>query len=81
MMMLDIDDAEMFLEIDRQAKNLANLGDARVERELAATHKRAEALFIARGETDFEAFFHADGIVSRCRAMVANHKRRMGRAP
>lgn len=79
--MIDTDDPETLLAIDRAAKNLSALSDTRVERELAATHKRAETLFLARGETEFEAFFHADGIVSRCRAMVANHKRRMERAP
>lgn len=74
--MIDLDDSQMILQVDRQARNLSALSGARLEREIAQIHKRAEALFIARGAGDIEAFLAADAIVTRLRSLIANHRRR-----
>lgn len=71
-----IDDSQTILELDRQAKNLSALGDVRLDRELAKIHKRAEALFISRGDSDLEAFFAADALVQRLLSLIACHRRR-----
>lgn len=74
--MIDVDDAETLLEIDRAAKNLSALDDGpRLERAIAQIHKRAEALLIARGASDIEAYFAADAVVTRTRALIAMHRR------
>lgn len=79
--MIDTDDPETLLEIDHAAKNLSALADGpRLERAIAQIHKRAEALLIARGASDVEAFFHADAIVMRLRGLIAHHRRRRDRS-
>lgn len=71
--MIDID--EQILALDKQAKNLSVLDDVRLERELAKIHKRAQTLLNARGESDLEAYFAADNIVTRVRTLIAMHRR------
>jgi hypothetical protein len=75
--MIDIEaNTELLLFVDRQAMNVANLSDDRIERELQAIHDRAFAALVAGGEDDLEAFIAADAIVERARQLVANHRRR-----
>ena len=74
--MIDVDDSETLIELDRQAKNLSALSGARLEREIEAIRQRAVAGFTASGDDDLTAWFSADAIVTRLRALVANHRRR-----
>lgn len=48
-------------------------------RALAAMHKKAEAAFIAQGQSDLEAWLATDALVGRLRSLVESY-RRMGAA-
>lgn len=75
--MIDIEaDAGLLLYVDKAARNLSALDDARVEREIEATRARAEAMFAERGAGDVEAWFGADAIAQRLRVLIAIHRRR-----
>lgn len=75
--MIDIEsDTGLLLLADRQARHLANFPDDRLERELQAIHRRAEAALIGQGHSDLEAYVAADQLTQRVRAMVGGYKRR-----
>jgi hypothetical protein len=74
--MIDIDqNTDLLLLADRQAKHLANFPDDRLEREIEAIRKRAEALFLAKGADDIEAWLGADSIINRLRVLIDNRRR------
>lgn len=74
--MINVDDPDISVALFSRAVQLAQLDDRRLEHELKQMQENAAAAFIASGESDLEAFFAAEGLVTKLRGLVARQRDR-----